>query len=73
MTVKELKEFIAELPEDATICIQTNKDYCVVKGAVADFHQTTGELVKRWVKNEGPLSLETTYEVLSGPVVTLVS
>lgn len=73
MTVKELKEFIAELPDHCVVVIQVGPRVEVVHEANADFGEACGDSVKSWNKKHPVVTEDDYIYCLSGPNVVLIS
>ena len=73
MTVKELKEFIAELPDHCVVVIQVDHRVEVVHEANADFGSLCGDSVKTWNKQHPVITEDDYTYCLSGPNVVLIS
>lgn len=71
MTVKELKEFIAGLPDCCVVVAQIGNDTEVVHNAHADYDVESGELTRSWTKAKPVVGAEAHIESLSGPTVVL--
>lgn len=75
MTVKELKEFIAELPDEATVCVAyEGEEVLITSFATADYAEKSGDMTKVWGPNKDVCGMpeKQRWEVLSGPSVVLV-
>ena len=71
MTVKELKEFIAELPDHCVVVSQIGNETEVVHFAHADYDEDSGDLTKAWTKQRPVTNADERFTYLSGPTVVL--
>lgn len=71
MTVKELKEFIAELPDHCVVAVQILNEIEVVNHVHADYDVASGDLTKAWIKQPPVSDMNERLDCLSGPTVVL--